>query len=122
MKSRWITHKGKRVFVCDYSGFKHDLEALKAENAAVQAELTREPPGSVLELVDIRDTVGSREAVALIKASATKTKPYIRKSAVLGIAGVLKVLAQAVSRVSGLGLTLFDSEDAAKDWLAADPQ
>ncbi len=120
MKSRWIDHKGQRIFVCDYSGFKNDLEALKAENSAVQAELTAQPRDSVLELVDIRDTVGSREAVSLIKASASRTKPHIRKSAVLGITGVLKVLAQGVSRVSGLGLTLFEQEDAAKDWLVAD--
>ena len=120
MKSRWITHQGKRIFYCDYSGFRDDLDALRSENAGVAAELTSQPQGSVLELVDVRGTVGSKEAVSLIKASASRTKPHIRKTAVLGVEGVVKVLAQAVSRVSGLGLTYFATEEEAKDWLASD--
>ncbi len=118
MRSRWITHQGSRIFYCDYSGFRDDLKALEAENEAVVAELTTQPPDSVLELVDVRGSVGSREAVSLLKASASKTKPFIRKTAVVGVEGVVKVLAQAVSRVSGLGLTLFATEAEAKDWLA----
>ncbi len=120
MKSRWITHRGARIFYCDYSGFRDDLEALRTENAGVAAELTGQPKGSVLELVDIRGTVGSKEAVALIKASASRTKPHLRRTAVVGVEGVVKVLAQAVSRVSGLGLTYFATEEEAKDWLVAD--
>lgn len=120
MHSRWITHQGKSIFYCDYSGFRDDMQALQAENAEVVAELTKQPPASVLELVDVRGSVGSREAVTVLKASASKTKPYIRKTAVVGVEGVVKVLAQAVSRVSGLGLTLFASEEEAKEWLVAD--
>ncbi len=120
MRSRWITHKGKTIFLCDYSGLGDDVEALRAENADVAAELTQQPAGSVLELVDVRGSIGSREAVALLKTSAARTRPHIRKTAVVGVEGVVKVLAQAVSRVSGLGLTLFATEEAAKDWLVAE--
>ncbi len=119
MRSRWITHKGTTIFYCDYSGLGDDLEALRGENAAVATELTRQPAGSVLELVDVRGSIASREAVALLKASASRTRPYIRKTAVVGVEGVVKVLAQAVSRVSGMGLTLFATEEQAKDWLVA---
>ena len=121
MRSRWITHKGKRIFCSDYSGLRDDVAALQAENAAVIAEITRQPPDSVLELVNVHDSVASREAVAVLKASASKTKPYLHKVAVVGVHGVVKVLAQAVSQVSGLGLTLFATEEEAKDWLVAEP-
>lgn len=120
MRSRWITYHGKPIFYCDYAGLKADLAALQTEADAVGVELMRQPPGSVLELVDVRDSVGSREAVALRKASPARTKPYVRKTAVVGVEGIVKVLAQAVSRVSGRGLTLFSDEGAAKEWLVAD--
>jgi len=120
MRSRWITHRGKAIFYCDYSGFRDDVQALEAENREVIAELTRQAPDSVLELVDVRGSIGSRDAVNLLKASASKTRPHIRKSAVVGVEGMVKVLAQAVSRFSGLGITLFATEEEAKDWLVAD--
>lgn len=120
MRSKWLTHKGKQIFYCDYSGLKADVAALQAEAEAVGVELMRQPQGSVLELVDVRDSVGSREAVSFLKGSAARTNSYVRKTAVVGVEGIVKVLAQAVSRVSGRGLTLFSDTEAAKDWLVAD--
>ena len=119
MKSRWITHKGKTILYCDYSNLKDDVAAVEAEDRAVRAEVVKQPLDSVLELVDVRSTVGSRETVAILKESAKVAKPHLRKVAVIGVQGVVKVLASAVSQVSGLGLTLFATEEEAKEWFVS---
>ena len=46
--------------------------------------------------------------------------PRVEADAVVGVEGIVKVLAPAVRRVAGRGLTRFSDAEAAKDWLAAD--
>ena len=117
MQSEWITHKGKRIFFTNLSGFQSDVEALGAEIAAAGDIICQQPENSVLVLVDIRDTVGTTEAVQLLKASSLGTKKHVRKTATVGVSGFRKVLLDAINRFSGRNVTLFDDLDAAKDWL-----
>lgn len=102
----------------DFSGFKRDIDGLRAEVRAADEEIVRRPAESVLAIADLTDTVTSREVVDLFKASATATKGYVRKQAVVGVTGIQKILAQAVAFFSGQSMHLFDSVDKAKDWLA----
>lgn len=118
MKSRWIKHKGVEMLLGDFAGFKRDLGGLRAEVEAADGEILRRPPGSVLTIADLTDTVTSREVVDLFKSSATTTKDHVRKQAVVGVTGIQKVLAQAVAFFSGQSMHLFDSVEKAKDWLA----
>jgi hypothetical protein len=55
-----------------------------------------------------------------VEKSTTRTKPHIRKQAILGLTGERSVLARIVSYVSGLDMRLFDDLERAKDWLAED--
>jgi hypothetical protein len=118
MKSRWIVHKGVVILYGDFSGFQKDVKGLRAEVDAADAEILRKPKGSVLAIADLTGTVTTGEVVELFKASATKTKDFIRKQAVVGVTGIQKVLARAVAFFSGQSMHLFDSVDQAKDWLA----
>ena len=118
MKSRWITHKGKRILYCDYTSFApSDFELLKSELEAVESLIYQEPEDSVLGLSDTRGSVATSEAVALFKTSATRTGKYIHKQAVIGISGFKRVLFDAVVRISGQNARSFDDIDQAKDWL-----
>lgn len=107
----------------DYSGVKTDktdIQALQMENDAADAVICQQLEGSVLCLVDIRDSVGSSEVVAIMKNSAKRTKPYIRKMAVVGVTGVKRILADAVVRFSGRDLVFFDDMQSAQEWLVKD--
>jgi len=117
MQSEWITHKGKRIFCSNLSGFHTDVEALGAEIDAAGAAICQQPENSVLVLVDVQSSVGSTEAVQLLKDSALRTKKYVRKTATIGVSGFRKVLLNAINRFSGRNVTVFDDLDAAKDWL-----
>ncbi len=117
MQSEWITHKGKRIFYSNLSGFLTDTAALDEELKGAGDAICQQPENSVLVLVDVRDTVGAAEVVQLLKNSSLRTKKHVRKTATVGIAGFRKVLLDAINRFSGRNVTLFDDPDAAKDWL-----
>ena len=120
MRSEWIEHNGKKIFFQDFSGFMYDANALKKELTEVQAEVISHPKNSILILSDFRDTNITSEMMPLLNASSAMTKDHIRKTAVLGVAGIKRTLADLLTRLTGQQLKYFDSEAAAKDWLAGD--
>jgi hypothetical protein len=121
MKTQWITHKGKRILLADYSNFAMDIEGAKAEMLAAVNLAKREPPNSVLTLTDVRGTKGSPDMVNLMKDTATKIAPYARKRAVVGVGGIQRTFLDLINKVSGAKtLVAFDDLEKAKDWLVTD--
>ena len=121
MKSHTFDYKGLRMFYADYSGYGRDMDALKTEVDAFDSMV--EQHENALVLVDIRNTVTSSEVVSLMKESTARTKGHVARTAVVGVSGIQKVLAQAVARFAREPLMLFNDVDSAKEWLAgASPQ
>lgn len=116
MKSQMIEHKGVRIFYADYSNYGRDIAALKTEVDAFDDVI--EQHEGALVLVDIRNTVTSSEVVSLMKESTARTKGHVARTAVVGVSGIQKVLAQAVARFASEPLVLFNDVEEAKDWLA----
>ena len=116
MKSHTFEHKGIPMFYADYSGYGRDMDALKAEVDAFDSMV--EQHENALVLVDIRNTVTSSEVVSLMKESTARTKGHVARTAVVGVSGIQKVLAQAVARFAREPLMLFNDVDSAKEWLA----
>ena len=119
MKSRWRHHNKVAFLHLDYANFKSDIEGLKAEVLAADAEMMHEPKGTVLVLIDLRDTVASAAVVQLFKESSKITTPYIRRHALIGISGMKRYLANKVAQLAGAKMRLFNSEEAALDWLTS---
>lgn len=120
MRSIWIEHKGKKIFYQDFSRNFFNSAAVKAELDDVQKVVMAQPLGSTLVLSDFRDTnVGSDLLTAMNTASAA-TKAYVRKTAVLGVTGMKRKLADLLTAITGQPLKYFDNLDAAKDWLVED--
>jgi hypothetical protein len=70
--------------------------------------------------VGLPGTNMTSELMPILNASSAMTKDHIRKTAVLGVTGVKRTLADLLTRLTGQQLKYFDSETAAKDWLVAD--
>ena len=68
-------------------------------------------------LVDVRNCEITAEVVEQFKVTAKKIKDYRKKTAVLGITGVRKVMLIAVNKFSGIEAKAFDDEISAKEWL-----
>ncbi len=117
LKSRWIHWHGVAVLHLDYANFKTDIDGLRAEVHEADVEIQRELKGSVLVLIDLRDTVASGAVVNLFKDSSALTNPYVRRHALIGISGMKRFLADKVARLTGRPMRLFDTEAQALDWL-----
>lgn len=118
MRSTWISHKGQQIFLQDFS--KHgllDIDAVKEELLLVEKIVIQHPENSLLVLADFRDTQIGKDLMDLMVASSGKTKGHIKKTAVMGIFGTKRILADALIRFTGQQLTFFDDVEKAKDWL-----
>lgn len=120
MKSRWIRWHDHEVLYQDFTGCRDDLAALRSEVEAVDALITRQPRGSVLALADLMDTTASAGAVQLFKTSATQTKPFIARQALIGMHGMKRYAAQTVALFSGQPMKVFETREAALDWLVSE--
>lgn len=121
MRSHWLEHAGKQIFYQNFSG--HDIlhsDEVKDELVAVQAIVTAQPKGSTRVLADFRDTILGKDLIDLLTASSSKTKIYVMKTAVLGVTGTKRILANVLMNLTGQKLVIFEDEQAALDWLAKD--
>lgn len=117
MRSKWIEHKGKKIFFQDFSNLEYDTDAIKRELEQVQAEVVSHSKDSLLVLSDFRGTHITGEIMPILNASSTQTKDHVHKTAVLGVTGVKRALADFLTSLTGQQLKYFATEYAAKDWL-----
>ncbi|MFH1460257.1 MAG: hypothetical protein ABIG64_07825 [Candidatus Omnitrophota bacterium] len=120
MKSGWIEHKGKKIFMARYNDFNKIEQLEDGEILFVTQTLIKEPEKSVLLLVDVRNSPGTPRRVDSLKDSALKLKNIIRKTAIVGVLGIKKILLNAVITFSGMELHSFEDIEAAKEWLVSE--
>lgn len=71
----------------------------------------------LLELVDVTGSYAEPESIILLSDSAKATTPYLKKSAIVGVAGVKKVLLNFIKKISGMNIEPKESLEEAKEWL-----
>ncbi len=120
MRSEWIEYKGKKIFYQNFSKQFFNSAAVKDELTEVQQVVKSQPPGSVLILSDFRDTNVGSDLLTAMNAASSATKAYVHKTAVLGVTGMKRQLADLLTAITGQPLKYFDNIDAAKDWLVED--
>lgn len=120
MRSTWIEHKGKKIFYQDFSRLFYNTAAVKAELDDVQKIVGAEPLNSVLVLSDLRDTNIGGDLLPAMNAASTATKDHVRKTAVLGVTGMKRKLADLLTALTGQPLKYFDDIETAKTWLVED--
>jgi hypothetical protein len=123
MKSRWITHRGKKIFIADYSEHGTNLDAIRDEVAAVIATISEEPCNSVLALTDTSYTyaVDVQSVDILLKNAFPKLNPYIKKRAIVGVSEHRKYLVPLFVTVTGAKpYHMFERMEQALDWLVSE--
>jgi len=118
MRSIWIEHKGVKIFYQDFSRQFFNSAAVKAELDEVQKIVLAEPMNSVRVLSDFRDTNIGSDLLSAMNTASTATKDHVRKTAVLGVTGMKRKLADLLTALTGQPLRYFDDVELAKDWLA----
>ena len=115
-RHRFVTHRGQRVFVADYSGLKDPVETL-AHMARVQEAIEREPPGSVRYLVDVTGMHFDGAVLRALREYAKRCEPYFVASAVVGLSGLQLAAYRMITRLVRLELPAFATHREAMDWV-----
>ena len=101
-----------------------DYTQLTAEQLVVEAERIHEQGRTHLlgkparVLVDITGTLLNRGAVHALKQATRDDRALVERTAIVGVTGLKKILADAITRFSGTNTRYFDTKDAALEWLA----
>ena len=119
MRSNWVEYQGKKIFYQDFSRNFYNTAAVQTELAEVQKVVKAQPLGSVLVLSDFRDTNVGRDLLPIMNAASAATKDYVHRTAVLGVTGMKRKLADMLTALTGQSLKYFDDIESAKEWLIA---
>ena len=74
MRSKWIEHKGKKIFYQDFSALFYNADAVKEELNAVQQVVLKEATDSVLVLSNFKDTQIGSNLMSVLNDASVKTK------------------------------------------------
>jgi hypothetical protein len=121
MKSRWMEHKGIRILYIDLSGFKEDERGLDSELKqtveTIGQEMYQKPEHSVPVLVDLRNTHMTQRVQSLLTDRITDTRKFVRRTAVIGMTGIRKIVLDFFSRVAHSETASFDTPEEGLEWL-----
>lgn len=112
----FVHHRGKQIFHIDFRGadIATARRIIREAGTAIQAQ----PPRSAAVLTDITDAHWDDTVKDELKQLAKANAPYVRASAIVGVTGIRSIIFSAIARFSGREFKLFDSAEAARDWLA----
>lgn len=118
MKSYWAEHKGKRVFIADYSGFGMDANGLRQETDRAMETLQKEPPNSVLTISNVTGTTASLENIKILESVLPHTNKHVKKRCVIGVEGMRWYFVDKLNEVTGAArLEAFSNLEEALEWI-----
>jgi hypothetical protein len=112
---RFIEHRHQRILLVDFSGCTAD----EVEEIARQVPdyVMAEPLGSVLVLTILTNATFDRDAIRAMKETAVFDKPFVKKSALIGLEDVPISFVDGLKEFSRRELYVFDTRKEALDWL-----
>jgi hypothetical protein len=113
---RFLTHQGKQILLIDVS----NCSAAEVEKImrAVPEVVTTRPLNSVLVLSDFTGAKFDEEAVRTMKEAAVFDKPYVKKSAWVGVETLPASFSKEMKTFSRREFPAFENRDEALTWLA----
>lgn len=116
---RFVEHNGTRIVMLDFSGIT-DVELGLVEIAKAKRFIGAQPPnGTTLTLTDVRETKYDRRIIEAFKEMTAANKPIVKAAAVVSNAALHQAAIAMIAFFSRRKLQVFDSREAALDWLAA---
>lgn len=113
-----IVHRGQRIVYVDFSAIGDDGELLRTI-ALAHLTVSRAAPATALIVTDARDLVLNAFRLQALLALVRHDGPFVRASAIVGMAGLRWLGLEIARRVTGRDIRPFDELGDALDWLAA---
>jgi hypothetical protein len=117
---RFVAQKGKKVLLVDLSDCSP--EQVIQICRLVPSYTSAEPRGSVLLLADFSGAKFDKNAVAALKEATVYVRPYLKRSAWVGVETLPRVFYENIKSFSQRDLPTFNSREEAIDWLVRDPK
>jgi hypothetical protein len=112
----WIQHKGKNILFIDFA--RSTFQDIQLTIAQGKEIIVKEPPESILALVDTTDSRFSLEVSTALKEFTAHNKPYMKMTALIGVSGLQKTIYNGVILFTRRkNLILKNSREEALDWL-----
>lgn len=114
-----ISHKGKDIAYLDYRNLKKpsDFKIKVGETLERTKYYYENNIKDILVLTDLTGSFIFGDAPKYLKESTKLGKPFVKKSAVIGISGTKRVLLNMINVFSGYRTKAFSTIEEAKDWL-----
>jgi hypothetical protein len=113
---RFINHKDRRILLIDYSNLTDEsefIEMIEQREFVVDSQ----PRNSVLMVINVTGAKFSKEVLTRAKEANVYDLPYVRRSAMVGVADQQKAAVDAVSMFAKKQWEMFDTLDQALDWI-----
>jgi hypothetical protein len=121
MKSHWIMHQGKRVFMSDLSNYAASAIAIREECDAIKAILLGEQPRSVRAIVNVEGTFVNDEILREFRQIIPVTNKYVKRRAIIGLNGFRKNFLFLFTKITGnANFSHFENLNEALDWVVQD--
>lgn len=122
-RSKTIEHKGFKIWYTDYSNL-HGDEFLQYIERNIERFMSRpeDELNNSLVLINLTDSTIRKDVFAAAEKSMKTIRPYYKAVAVVGVAGMKKVLVDIVTRVTSTQAKAFNDINTALDWLAEQKQ
>lgn len=111
-----VKHRGKSIVLADASNGPPD-ECIELA-IALRKMVAQYKPQTALLLVDVSGTKYNDEIVRETITTCKANTPHVKASALIGICGLKRIVLISMIRATGRSFKLFDSREAALDWLA----
>jgi len=115
---RFIKYKEHKIVLIDNSGLNEDdmIENMRRGNKFL-INLNR-TESQMLLIVDFRNTYGTEKVMTELKSpEAAEGMKNVKKTAVLGITGIKKILLNAYNKFTGKNVRAFNDMEEAQEYL-----
>lgn len=108
----------KKIIFIDYSNMKPEQLIAEAEKVHTEGIRARSSGMKVKVFVDVRGAYLNPESVKALKDITKKDNDIVEKTAIVGITGLKRILADAIAAFSGTKTKYFDTKEQAIEWLS----
>ncbi len=115
-RTQQITHKGKTIFVMDFSNLSNATEIREVISES-SSFIRSQPRNSLLTMTNLNGMYFNNEVRDIFNNFLQGNKPYVKRSSVVGLSGLQQILYNGLMKITGRDVKSFPSESGAKEWL-----
>lgn len=115
-KPELFIHEGHEIVFLDFSNLKNKDEIIQLilDGAKV---IRSKPKNSVLSLVSIENMFFNNEIRAAFTDNVKNNNPYVKRSTVYGLKGLILIMLKSFLTLSGRDLKSFNNKEEALNYL-----